>query len=274
MQETVRAAPQRDRPAPTMMSALYQTPSIVLAGLLAAVLFGALEVGRRLGRGAQVTEQECSAIAAPILAVVGLILAFSFSMATDRQAQRRATSVQEANSIGTFWLRTSLAPEPIRSEMRSRVRRYVDLHFEHREAGIDHTRLAALETEAGRLQAELWALFVTDARANPEAARVRLMAPALNAMIDDGATMLASNENRLPDAIFLYLFILVVVAAVVLGYRPEGVRRSGILWAGLIIVLTGVLVLLLDLDRPRRGLIQSDVTPYVRLRESMQPEPP
>ncbi|HEX3473759.1 MAG TPA: hypothetical protein VHT91_01895 [Kofleriaceae bacterium] len=93
-------------------------------------------------------------------------------------------------------------------------------------------------------------------------------------MIDDTTSVLAARENRLPDAVFVYLFLLIVVAGVVVGYRPPDEKRNLILWAMFTIVVSGVMVILLDMDRPRRGLIQTDALPYLRLRESMQGEPP
>jgi hypothetical protein len=208
-------------------------------------------------------------VSAPILAVVGLLLAFAFGMAGDRHALRRAAAVQEANSIGTFWLRTSFMPEAIRSEMRSRVRRYLDLHFEHRDAGISVQRLAQIEAEETRLQLELWALLDQEAQRDADAGRLRLVAPALNAMIDDGASALAARENRLPDALLLFLFALVAAAGVVIAYRPRAEKRNLVLWGLFLLVIGGVLMILLDIDRPRRGLIQTDLGPYIRLRESM-----
>lgn len=252
------------------MSWLYMAPFALLGALLAASVLGALEIGHRLVRRAPVEEGQASTVAAPVLAIVGLLLAFSFSMASDRYGQRRAAAVQEANSIGTFWLRTDLVPEPARSAMRSRVRRYVDLHFEHRASGIEEAKTGELEAEAGRLQLELWTLLIDDFRRDPEASRQRLIVPALNAMIDDSASVLAAKENRLPDAIFAYLFLLVVIAGVVVGYRPRIEKRNLVLWAMFTIVVSGVVLILLDMDRPRRGLIQTDVAPYVRLRESMK----
>ncbi|HEU4582591.1 MAG TPA: hypothetical protein VFS67_30250 [Polyangiaceae bacterium] len=220
-------------------------------------MLGALEIGRRLGRAAPIEEQ-ASTVAAPILALVGLLLAFSFSMAGDRQATRRAAILQEVNSIETFWLRTSLVPEPTRSEMRDRVRRYVDLHFEHLQAGIEEARTQKTEEEAARLQQELWALLIDDARREPEASRQTLVIPALNSMLNDTVRVIAARENRLPDAIYLYLFLLVVSAGVVVGYRPRNERTSWLLWTIFTVVVSGVLLILLDLDRPRRGLLQTD----------------
>src|SRR5688572_24245739 len=167
------------------MSWLYTAPFWLLVAVTVASLLGGLELGRRLARIAPVAENQATTIASAVLALVGLLLAFSFSMASDRLALRRAAAVQEANSIGTFWLRTSLLPEPTRSAMQSRLRHYVDLHLEHRQAGFQPRRTGELEAETDRLQRELWALLIEDARREPEAQRLRLLMPALNAMIDD-----------------------------------------------------------------------------------------
>lgn len=252
------------------MSWLYTAPLWLIVVLITLMVLGALEAGHWLGRLAPVEDKQVATISAPIVAMVGLLLAFSFSITADRYAARRQATVQEANAVGTFWLRTALVPEPVRSQMRSRVRRYVDVHLAHRQAGTDTARLQALEMEATRLQQELWDLFVADAERAPEAARVRLVAPALNEMIDDAATALAAKENRLPDAIFDYLLALVAIAGVVLGYRPRAERRNWVLWGLFVVVVVSTLAVLCDMDRPRRGFIESDKTPYLRLRESMQ----
>ena len=252
------------------MSWLYTAPLGLVVIFVVLLVLGALDVGHRLSRVAPVAEQQVSTVSAAILAIVGLLLAFSFGMAGDRHALRRAAAVDEVNSIGTFWLRTSLLTEPVRSEIRSRLRRYTDLHIEHREAGTDVTRMAALEAEATRLQDELWSLFDEEAHRAPETNMVLLVAPALNAMIDDAAVVLAAKENRVPDAVIFYMIILIVVAGIVIGYRPRDEKRNLILWGLFLVVLGGTLLILLDLDRPRRGLIQTDTAVYVRLRDSMR----
>jgi hypothetical protein len=256
------------------MDWLYTAPLTLLGAALVVCLLGALEIGHRLSRYAPVSEHQASKMAAPILALVGLLLAFSFSLAADRHALRRSAAVQEANSIGTFWLRTSLLPEPTRTAVQSRVRRYVDVHLEHREASTQAPTTDALELEAGRLQRELWALLIEDVRLDPEASRGRLLTPALNEMIDDAASVLAAKANRLPDAILLYLFVLVVIAGGAAGYAPHGEKRSPVLWAMFTIVVSGMMVILIDVDRPRRGLIQTNMAPYVGLRESMEGDLP
>jgi hypothetical protein len=252
------------------VSALYATPISALAAVVMVAVLGSLELGHRLGRSAPAGEKQFATISSSILAPVGLLLAFSFSLAESRQMARREAVVREANSIGTFWLRTALLPEPVRGEMRVRLRRYVDLHFEHREGRIDEAYRTELEAEASRLQKELWALLMREAHRAPDSLSLLLAAPALNALIDDAESVLAARENRLLDSIFAFLFALIAFGAATVGYGARAEKRNGLLWLAFAVVLGGVLLVLLDMDRPRRGLILTGIEPYVRLRASMQ----
>jgi hypothetical protein len=256
------------------MSWLHTASFAVIAALFAACVLAALEVGYQLGLRAPVLEGQASTIAGSILGLIALMFAFTFSMAGERYAARRTAMVQEVNSIGTLWLRTSLVEEPTRSEMRSRLRRYVDLHIEHRAAGEDLEKTRAAEAEVERLQGELWALLVAAARHDLDPTRLRLVTPAVNAMFDDTASLMAARENRLPQVIIVYLFVLVFVAGLVVGYRPRAERRNLVLWVLFTIIVSGVTSVLLDLDRPRHGLIQTDTRIYTHLRDSMRSDPP
>lgn len=256
------------------MDWLDRVPFWLIAVCTVLLLAASLEAGFRVSRRIPVAAEQSSTVAASVLGVVGLLLAFSFSMAADRHAMRRAAAVDEANAIGTFWLRTSLVPEPTRSAMQSRLLRYVDAHLEHRASGTDPVRTAALEQEIAAIQTQLWALFEEDARRDPEAQRVRLLAASLNEMIDDGAVVLAAKENRIPPVLFVYLLLLAVVAGGLVGYRPNPEKRNLVLWAAFSLVMSGILCVLVDLDNPRRGAIQTTSLVYTRLRESMREPPP
>jgi hypothetical protein len=251
------------------MTAVYTAPTLVLAALLMLLVLCALEAGRRLGSVVPFTARQYSAISAIILALTGLLLAFSFSLAADRYSQRRTATVEEVNAIGTFWLRTALLPEPTKSEMRTCVRRYVDLHFEHREARVSKAQLAETEAELERVQNELWSLLLAESSRSPQSFSMLLVTPALNTMIDAGASVLAANENRLPDALLMVLSCLIVLTSLVVGYRSHAERRNFVLWFVHLVALAGTLVVLIDMDHPRQGLIRANIAPYARLRESL-----
>lgn len=249
---------------------LDSAPFWLVAPCALVLVLASIEAGFRVSRRIPVEVDQASTVATSILGMVGLVLAFCFSIAVDRQALRRAAAVDEASSIETFWLRTSLVAEPTRSAMQSRLRRYVDAHLEHRASGNDSVRTAALESEVATIHTELWALFAEDARRDPEAQRVRLLAPSLNEMIDDGAVVLAAKDNRLPPVLFAYVVLLAVVAGGLVGYRPRQEQRNYALWAAFSLVMAGILCVLVDLDSPRRGAIQTTSAVHERLRSSMR----
>lgn len=250
------------------MSWLYAAPFALLTAVIVVSVVGAIEFGHRLVRLAPVDDAQSSLISDPILAFVGLLLAFSFSMAGERMVRRRAAALQQTNAIGTFWLRTELVPEPTRSELRVRLQRYVDLHVEHRLARVEEARTQAAEREMTKLHKELWALVMADAARAPEANRLRFVVPALNDMLDAAAAAVNARSDHLPDAVLAYLYMLVLAGGIVVGYRPA-VKRSLLLWGVFTLIVCGVLLMLLDMDRPRRGGIQNDMTPYLQLRDTV-----
>lgn len=252
------------------MGWLYTAPIPLVAVLFFLSILGALELGHRLSRWVPIEEHQIASITASILAIVGLLLAFSFSMAGARHGARRVAAVEETNAISTLWECTALLPQPTRAAMQSTLRRYIALHLEHRRAGTDAAEAQRIEAEATRLQGELSALLSEDARRNPEALRLLLLVPAYNEMTGKTAAAIAAFENRVPDAILLYLFLLSLIAGVVVGYRPSSERRTWIPWILFTCILSGVLLILLDIDLPRRGLIQTDDALYRRLQESIR----
>jgi len=256
------------------MSLLYRTPLVVLGVAVLLLLLLALETGHRISRRLPVAHEQGNTIAGPVLALVGLLLAFSYGMADSRFTKRREASVAEANAIEKYWLRTSLLAEPARTASREALRKYVNLHVERRRAGIDLERRAEVEAQAERLEDDLWALLISETREEPEAQRVRLLVPALNELIDEGEVSRAAQENHIPDPIIAYLLALVAVAGMVVGYRPLEEKRNPLLWCCFTLVLGGVVLVLLDLDRPLRGFVRDDVTPLQELRESLRHEPP
>src|SRR5262249_14491707 len=110
-------------------------PTLLFAVLLFAGMLALLEVGRRLGirRQAEESESERSnlgTIEAAVFALFGLVVAFTFSGAADRFSQKRALIAEEANDIGTAYLRPQLLSEKAQPELRELFRHYVASRLE------------------------------------------------------------------------------------------------------------------------------------------------
>ena len=202
-----------------------------------------------------------------LLALLGLLLGFTFSMAVSRYDERRTLQIAEANNLGTLWLRTSLLHEPARSDERVLLQRYVPVRLAFLNAGTSRRAIEASLDETGRLQEAMWRAMQaeTDASRDPVTA---LFVSALNDSIDAAERRTAAFENHIPATAWgMLLFIGAVASAVVgMGLHPQ----AGWLRWVLPFVLASALALTYDLDSPRAGLIQLQQTSMERLQQQVE----
>jgi hypothetical protein len=211
------------------------------------------------------------AIIAAILGLLAFLLAFTFGMAASRFELRRELVLDEANAIGTTYLRAALVPEPHRTEIRTLLRDYVDLRLGGVEPGMAVPALARSE----ELQGRLWAQAVSVAEKNPTPI-TGLFIQSLNELIDLHAKRVTMGmRNRIPIPIWGALYFIAILAMVGVGYH-EGLTSTTRTLATLVLAVTfsGVLWLLADLDRPQEGLIKVSQQAMIDLRKSMTPPEP
>ena len=191
------------------------------------------------------------------LGVLALLLAFSFSQSLQRYDTRSDQVVDEANAIGTAWLRTDLLPSQVRDEVRQLMRRYVDLQVEATRVDTSQAAWRSEVAEAAALQGALWSYAgrVTELDANH--VRSGLFVQALNDMFDAFGRRDAGLARHVPEPVLLLLFCVFLAAAAIVGFasgtaghRPPAVS---LVMVAIIVLLVYVI---LDLDRPRRGLIE------------------
>jgi hypothetical protein len=243
---------------------LAQMGSLVAVGLFVVMMLS-VEVGRRMGRHRYATDKDSfadglGAAEGAIFALLGLLIAFTFSGAASRFEERRHLITQEANDIGTAWLRIDLLPPADQPAMRDLFRRYTDLRIAAYERVRDEASTVAKSAAAQRLQGEIWQLAVAGVRkpeASPGAAQVLL--PSLNAMFDIVTTRNTATRNHPPLAIYLLLGVLCAVGSMLFGYsigpsrNPHWMHRLA--FAG---IMALAIYVILDLEFPRRGLIRID----------------
>src|SRR5689334_21544561 len=136
-------------------------PIWVTAVLIAALLLGACELGYRLARwkGDYEKSDEGHVLSA-MLALLGLLVGFSFSIAVNRHEQRRILVVDEANAIDTEYLRTQMLPEPYRSRLADMLHRYTDSRLARGAAGENLAAAARANALADSLKRQLWTTTV------------------------------------------------------------------------------------------------------------------
>ena len=237
-----------------------------------AVIFLAVESGFRLGRYRRGHSPEkdtpVGAMVGAMLGLLAFILAFTFGLAASRFDARRLTILNEANAIGTTYLRAGLLPEPQRSEIRKCLREYVDVRLEAAQPGKVHASLA----RSVELHTELWSQATLVAEQDTRSIVTGLFIESLNELIDLHATrVLVGLRSRIPAVIWGALYFVAIVTMATVGYQ-EGLASTRRSLASLAIVVTFSVVLLLtmDLDRLHEGLIQLSQQGMLDVREAMK----
>ena len=252
----------------------------VLAFVIAfVVMLACISVGRRFGRRALVGEETTrpaglGTVETVAFGLLALLLAFTFSGASSRFDTRRAQIVEEANDIGTAWLRLDLLPPAAQPKLRETFRRYVDARLAHYRsiADSDFEAARAAYDRSTELQNAIWTETVAACREAPLQASIVLL-PALNAMFDITTTRMAATDMHTPRVIFAVLALLSMVCALLVGYEMgASPTRSRIHIWGFAAILAFTLYAILDFEYPRLGLIRiDDLDKYLlRVRVAMK----
>jgi hypothetical protein len=200
-----------------------------------------------------------------LLALLGLSLAFSFSIAESRFVERRQLVLEEANAIGTTYLRASFLPQPHRDDAEELLRQYVELRIVETPA-----QLPAAIARSEELHHELWAEAVAASEQKPDPITA-LFVQSLNQMIDlHEERVTVALHQRLPGAIMLTLYLVAILAMGTLGYSI-GLSRTRTLVPSLAVMVAVAIVLLLiiDLDRPIQRVFAVDQAALEDVRETI-----
>ncbi|HSN81764.1 MAG TPA: hypothetical protein VLS88_04245 [Polyangiales bacterium] len=248
-----------------MREIMYDKNSALIAVIVYASIAVGIEVGHFLGRRMQgrVTEPSkahVNAIQASLLGVLALLLGFTFSLALQRFSDRSEAVVAEANAIGTAYLRARLLPGTVQSEVKAALQRHADLRVRAGAVTLDDERdRRALLAKTNENLDSLWRIASRAAKEDPNPVTSGLFVQALNDLIDAYGTRDAALERHVPEVVLFLLYGTFILTGIVLGYgaRVSGHRSSFATYIliGLVVVLAFVIV---DLDRPRRGMIKVD----------------
>jgi len=255
----------------------------LVASLSAIALFLCMlifsEAGRRIGAARIAHDPDglpkgVGAAEGAVFGLLGLIIAFTFSGAGSRFEARRHLITEEANAIGTAYLRLDLLPGEAQPELREIFRRYVDVRSTvHLNLG-DETTTRARRAETAALQRVIWTKALNACR-RPDAAghAAMLLIPALNSMIDITTTRTMATRNHPPAVVFMLLAGLSLIASLLVGYDVS--TNKGRTWFHILAfaaIMSLAYYVILDLEFPRLGLIRIDAADQVLidLRKSMQ----
>ncbi len=247
---------------------------LVVVALVAGATAAGIVAGRHLGRRQETMRESVGAAQGALLGFVGLLLAFGLTMAVGRYEADRAAVVNEANAIGTVYLRAQTLAEPLRSQSLLLLRQYTDARLALSRAVPGTAGFKKAVADANMIRNQLWGLAGTALDNDPSGSATRLYVESLNDMIDMQTTRISALENRVPTTVvYVQLFggsFAVGLLAMYLAMLHRSVTTA-LLAAGMVMV---ILLVTFDLDRPRRGLISVPSTPLAALRASMDQSSP
>lgn len=228
--------------------------------VLSTLLLIAAEIGFRWGYKSGLHEDVKSrgvlaSLQASVLGLLALLLGFSFSMAVTRYEHRRDLVIEEANAIGTTYLRASFLPAQEQVIIKEMLRQYVKNRLQFYAAGTNMEKVNETEKEARVIHQILW-YQLTQIGATHDKPLIASFVTALNQTIDLDTSRLAAMRNHVPSAVWLLLTLVGTCGISISGYQVGLTGKR--LWLNQILLpllIASVITILVDLDSPRRGLV-------------------
>jgi hypothetical protein len=220
-----------------------------------------------------IEKADIALILGAVLTLVALLLGFTYAMSQGRFETRRQLVVEEANAIGTTFLRAKALPEPRSSQIQELLRQYTALRVETASM-TDYTpeKIHEADNRSKQLHVLIWSHAVALAKENPNPV-TSIFLQTLNEMIDLHSKRLAAFRNRVPLSIYLVLFIVLVIALWLVGYYFGRKQRARILTTLVVLLVTSVMWLIMDLDDPVHGIIRASQQSLIELHQDLSQTP-
>jgi hypothetical protein len=257
----------------------YRADPLVICLVLMVVLVAAAEIGSWIKRGevkggpSTIEKADVALIIGAVLTLLALLLGFTYAMSEGRFEKRRQLVIEEANAIGTTYLRAKTLPEPPSSEILELLRRYTALRVEIAgRMSDDPEKILEVDSRTKQLHGLLWSRAAALAREKPTPI-IAIFLQTLNEMIDLHTKRLAAFRNRVPFSIYLVLFGVSAIALWLAGYYlgSRG-RHVHILTTMLAFLVALVMWLIMDLDQPVRGAIRASQQSLIELHQDLSRE--
>jgi hypothetical protein len=242
---------------------------LILVILLLGLSQLAWRIGSARGQKKSEAEKDSGIVRSAVLALLGLLLGFSFAVAASRHEARRELLVEEANSIDTTARRAQLLPEPHGGNVVQLLRKYVPLRIEaHRQAQFSD-QFATTRKRTAELQDLMWAEAVAAAAERPSPITASFIS-SLNETIDLEGKRIAAKRNHVPGAVWLLLLCVAGCGLWLVSYQAGTSGRHSVLDRFVFPILVAIVITLItDIDTPRGGLISLDERPLLELNETL-----
>jgi hypothetical protein len=238
-------------------------------------MWAAAQIGARCFKGVRHLEGEerdaFGFILGAVLTLLGLIIGFSFSMAIGRYDQRKNYEEEEANAIGTAYLRADLLAPADAAKIRGLLDEYLHQRILFYQT-LDSGHLRQINSDSARLQSQMWSAVRSAGLSQPSALSA-LAVSGINGVLGSQSYSQAAWWNRIPLAAWVLIWAIAVCCNLLLGFATRHTQRRArnILLFILPLVLAISFLLLADIDSPRGGFIHVYPQNLLSLAQSMHP---
>jgi hypothetical protein len=254
---------------------LYGINEWLLFVVILGILYSCAEIGFLYGRrfDHRTTAEIHSHIATvegALLGLLALLLGFAFAMAVSRYETRKQVVLEEANDLQTTFLRAQLLPSKYSKSAMDLLEQYVQTRLESLRAGSHINQIKQAQVKTKQVQIQLWAIARAAAKDDPNEVTTGYFIESLNHLIDDHTKRSIAMQNHVPEVI-LYLLLLVAAFTISVTGYSSGLRRKRLkaLRVILTLLISATMLVIIDLDRPRRGLIQVSEDSFVNLQSDL-----
>jgi len=245
-------------------------PFVILIGSLAAFWLSS-SIGswirKRTGQLEEQNREDFKFVLGGTLTLLGLIIGFTFSMAVGRYDQRKNYEEEEANAIGTEYVRADLLPPADATNVRSLLTNYLALRI-HNYKARDRQQLQQVDAETARLQNRMWSAVSASAVTQPTPVTALAVA-GINDVLNSQGYAQAARRNRVPVEAWALLGLISICCNLMIGYGAQG--RAPFVLLILPVILSVSLFLIADIDSPRSGLVRVRPLNLESLAQSLHP---
>jgi len=222
---------------------------------------------KKKGHPAEDFSQDYGIVLAATLTLLGLVIGFTFSMATNRYDQRKNLEEAEANAIGTEYVRANLLPAADAARVQDLLKKYLEQRVLFYDA--DQQQLAQIDVATAQLQTALWSAVVAPAATQPTPL-VALAVAGMNDVLNAQGYTQAAWWNRIPIAAWALMAAIAVCSSWLVGYGSRSAAEGAKLLLVLPLVVSIAFMLIADIDTPRHGLIKVSPQNLISLSESLR----
>jgi len=249
-------------------------PILTLYIGMSFILFIAFEIGYQLCKYTKRNDQEGFTTTGPmvggLLGMLAFVLAFTFSMAADQHNLRKKHVLDEANIIGTAYLRADLLGDRDTTKIKDLLKEYVDGRV-YAIKMRDPTIFKMVIERSQEIHDLLWNQVVSAAKREPTLT-IGLLIQSINDIIDSQQNRITAGfYNRIPSSVWIVLLVISALTMMTMGAQAKlGRSRSLVAVIPLIMAFSALTTIVLDLDRPQEGLITVGQEALIDLQESFK----